>query len=170
MPIFEFGDIEVHELKPTTFSDVGLKERNDLQRLLRANIHILSPETIVISEEFGHWEDADRRIDLLGVDRNGNLVVVELKRTEGGDFMDLQAIRYAAMISNMTFEKACDAFGKYLKDNGSPDISPRVALLDHLGWDEPQDDFAGEVRIVSCVPQPWKRGNDNCAVASRLQH
>ena len=35
--------------------------------------------------------------NLLCIDREANLVVVELKRTEDGGHMDLQAIRYAAM-------------------------------------------------------------------------
>lgn len=36
---------------------------------------------MVIAEEFGEWEDSKRRIDLLGLDREANLVVIELKRT-----------------------------------------------------------------------------------------
>ena len=55
-------------------------------------------ETLVISEEFGEWEESRRRIDLLGLDKDANLVVIELKRTEDGE---LQSIRYAAMVSTM---------------------------------------------------------------------
>jgi hypothetical protein len=33
----------------------------------------------VASDEFGAFADARRRIDLLGVDREGRLVVIELK-------------------------------------------------------------------------------------------
>jgi hypothetical protein len=58
----------------------------------------------VIAEEFSEWEDSRRRIDLLGGDRDGNLVVIELKRTEDGGHMELQAIRYAAMVSALTME------------------------------------------------------------------
>jgi hypothetical protein len=34
----------------------------------------------VIVEEFGEWEDARRRVDLLMVDKTCCLVVIELKR------------------------------------------------------------------------------------------
>ena len=39
---------------------------------------------MVIGEEFGDWEDSKRRIDLLCLDKQANLVVVEIKRTEDG--------------------------------------------------------------------------------------
>ena len=51
---------------------------------------------LVVAEEFGDWEESKRRIDLLGLDRDATLVVIELKRTDDGGHMELQAIRYAA--------------------------------------------------------------------------
>lgn len=68
---------------------------------------------MVLAEEFGSWEDSQRRIDLLCLDKDRQLVVVELKRTENGGHMELQALRYAAMISTMRFEQAVDAFAGY---------------------------------------------------------
>jgi hypothetical protein len=119
-----------------------------LQRLLRSNIDVISPDTLVISEEFGEWEDSRRRIDLLGLDRDANLVVIELKRTEDGGHMELQAIRYAAMVSTMTFEKVIDVFTVYLRRLGKGDDA-RAAILEFLGWDDADEDlFAQDVRIV----------------------
>jgi hypothetical protein len=56
----------------------------------------------VVAEEFGAFADARRRIDLLGVDRSGHVVVIGLKRTTDGGHLELQALRYAAMVSVMT--------------------------------------------------------------------
>jgi hypothetical protein len=110
---------------------------------------VIAPDTLVIAEEFGEWDESRRRIDLLGIDRDANLVVIELKRTEDGGHMDLQAIRYAAMVSTMTFDQAVDVFGRYLVQTGKEDIDARTGLLDFLGWDQPDDDaFAQDVRIV----------------------
>lgn len=149
MPIYEFASEEIRPLLKTTFSQMQLQERRDLQRLLRANISVVAPDTLVIAEEFGDWDESRRRIDLLGIDRNANLVVIELKRTEDGGHMELQAIRYAAMVSTMTFDQAADVFGRYLTQIGTSDTDARAKLLDFLGWDEPDDDaFAQDVRIV----------------------
>src|ERR1700679_4337318 len=108
MPIFEFTSNDVRALQETSFSVAGLQERRDIQRLLREHVEVIAPDTLVISEEFGEWEDSKRRIDLLGLDRDANLVVIELKRTEDGGHMELQAVRYAAMVSAMTFAKAVE--------------------------------------------------------------
>ncbi|MDP2619589.1 MAG: hypothetical protein Q8P46_05360 [Hyphomicrobiales bacterium] len=149
MPIYEFAQTAIRRLEATAFSEVGLHERRDLQRLLREHVEVIAPETLVISEEFGDWEDSRRRIDLLAIDKAANLVVIELKRTEDGGHMELQSIRYAAMVSTMTFERAADAFGQYLKQHGKEDQDPRAKILDFLGWDEPDhEQFAQDVRIV----------------------
>lgn len=149
MPIYEFAPDRIQPLTKTTFSALHMHERRDLQRLLRANISVIAPETLVIAEEFGDWDESCRRIDLLAIDRDANLVVIELKRTEDGGHMELQAIRYAAMVSTMTFDHATDVFGRYLGQIGKADADARAELLDFLGWDEPDEDaFGQDVRIV----------------------
>ncbi len=92
MPIYEVTAEKLRKIEETSFSAAGVRERSDLQRLLKNQIEIISPETLIIAEEFGEWEDSRRRIDLLGIDKNASLVVIELKRTEDGGHMELQAI------------------------------------------------------------------------------
>jgi hypothetical protein len=84
MPIYEFAPDRIQPLSKTTFGAMQLHERRDLQRLLRENIEVIAPDTLVIAEEYGEWDESRRRIDLLGIDRDANLVVIELKRTEDG--------------------------------------------------------------------------------------
>lgn len=148
MPVFSLTRDELRPLEPTTFAKAGLAERGDLQRLLRERIEVISPGTLVIAEEFSDWEDSSRRIDLLGVDRNANLVVIELKRSEDGGHMELQALRYAAMVSTMTFDQAVTFFARHLVARGDQRDASQ-AMLQHLRWDKPQDDlFAQDVKIV----------------------
>jgi hypothetical protein len=149
MAIYEFTKTGICRLHETTFSSAGIHERHDLQRLLREHIDVIAPETLVISEEFQDWEDSQRRIDLLAIDKGANLIVIELKRTEDGGHMELQSIRYAAMVSTMTFERAADVFGQYLRKQGKEDQDSRATILEFLGWDEPNEsEFAQDVRIV----------------------
>ena len=149
MPVYEFAHDRILPLSRTTFGQMQLQERRDLQRLLRESVGVIAPDTLVIAEEFGEWSESRRRIDLLGIDRDANLVVIELKRTEDGGHMELQALRYAAMVSTMTFDQAVDVFERYQRQIGKDDIDARSELLEFLGWDEPDhDQFAQDVKIV----------------------
>jgi hypothetical protein len=65
-------------IKRTTFVAESVHERGDLQRLLRARIGMIADDVLIVSEEFGAFDGARRRIDLLGVDHQGNMVVFEL--------------------------------------------------------------------------------------------
>jgi len=149
MPVYEFAQDQILPLRKTTFSQMQIQERRDLQRLLRESVGVIAPDTLVIAEEFGEWSESKRRIDLLGIDRSANLVVIELKRTEDGGHMELQALRYAAMVSTMTFDQAVDVFERYQSQAGRDDMDARSELLEFLGWDEPDhDQFAQDVKIV----------------------
>jgi RecB family endonuclease NucS len=104
----------MEKVAETTFEQEKLFERRDLQRLIRADVSVLSLDLMVIAEEYGEWEDSNRRIDLLCLDKESHLVVVELKRTEDGGHMDLQAIRYASMVSSMTFDELIGAHARFV--------------------------------------------------------
>lgn len=115
MPLYELTHDALTPLLPTTMVQQDFKERADLQRLLKAKIEIIDKDLLVLAEEFSQWEDSNRRIDLLALDKQANLVVIELKRTDDGGFMDLQAIRYAAMVRAMTFQQAVYEYAKFLE-------------------------------------------------------
>ncbi|MGZ0174835.1 MAG: hypothetical protein ACKVHE_35500 [Planctomycetales bacterium] len=64
MPIFEHTTNKLEELSATRFDAIGIREREDLQRLLRDQIEIIEPEVLVISEEFSERDESRRRIDI----------------------------------------------------------------------------------------------------------
>jgi hypothetical protein len=148
MPLYQLTSSSLVRLSNTSFQDENLRERQDLQRLLKRNITVISPDTLVIAEEFGDFSDSNRRIDLLAVDKDANLVVIELKRTSDGGHMELLAIRYASMVANMTWDHAVYAYRRYLEANGT-ELDAESSLLEFLGWDSPQEDnFGQNVRII----------------------
>lgn len=148
MSIFEVTPDSLKALERTNFASQRLRERTDLQPLIRDQIEVLDPDLLVIGEEFGDWEESKRRIDLLAVDRQANLVVIELKRTESGGHMELQALRYAAMVSTMTFDRAVNIYRDFLQKIGRDD-APESSLLEFLEWDEPDKErFAQDVRVI----------------------
>ena len=111
----------------TSLGEEDVWER-ELQGMLRDQPEVLEDGLLIISEEFGNWQDSKRRIDLLGLDDEGRLVVIELKRGYTGEHMDLQALRYAAMVANMTYEQAVDTYQAYLNKRANLE-----------GGDEPGD-------------------------------
>lgn len=149
MPIYKLEGDKIKELTKTTFSNEKISEARDLQKFIINSIETIEQDLLVISSEFGDWEESRRRIDILCLDKDANLVVIELKRTEDGGHMELQAIRYAAMVANMTFEKAVKAHSKYLKNHSNTEKDPEGEILKFLEWDEAnEDDFANDVRII----------------------
>lgn len=146
MPLFKFGETELIPVERKSMANLKIRERQDLQRLLKKQIDVISAGTLVISEEYSGWSGSLRRIDLLGIDPDGTLVVFELKRTEDGGHMDLQGIRYAAMASVLTYDEVVAIFSTYLSRNGSDDDAESV-LREHLNT-ESEEDVAIKVRIV----------------------
>ena len=152
------GDKErLAEVDSTSFGQEGMLERADLQRMLRDRPEVLEDGLLIIAEEFGNWQDSNRRIDLLGLDAEGRLVVVELKRGETGGHMDLQAIRYAAMVANMTYQQVVDTYQAYLEKRanepgGSPveEDAAETRLREHLPSND-QDDAAIHTEIPRMI-------------------
>lgn len=149
MPIYKLEGKQIKALAPTTFANEKINEARDLQQFIINSIEVIDKDLLVISSEFGDWENSKRRIDILCIDKDANLVVIELKRTEDGGHMELQAIRYAAMIANMTFDKAVKAYSHYLKKRTLLDIEAEEVILNFLEWEEVnEDEFANDVRII----------------------
>jgi hypothetical protein len=155
MSLFEIVGSELTEHAPAHFADLGLYERGDLQRLVRDQIGVIGDDLLVVEEEFGEWEDARRRIDLLALDRAGHPTVIELKRTDDGGHMELQALRYAAMVSSMDFDDFVTAFARFSARqelDGVANAAPttaRTALVEFLGGVEGDEPIiSSEVRII----------------------
>lgn len=149
MALFEMRDKAIASVPRTTFAAASVLERKHLQAALRDDISPIGDDLLVVAEEFGEFDGANRRIDLLCVDRTGRLVVVELKRTEDGGHMDLQALRYAAMVSLMTRSDLVRIYERHLQLTGGDPKDAEQRLVD---WTCETDDdelvVSGDVRIV----------------------
>jgi hypothetical protein len=136
-------------INTASFAAMKILERGDIQRLLRKQIDVLGDDLYVLAEEFSDWDDSRRRIDLLAIDKQANLVVIELKRTNDGGLMDLQSIRYASMVSAMTFERAEQIHAEFLLAIGESAEEAQDRMLAFLGWEEHDEEtFAPDVRIL----------------------
>ncbi len=77
----------------SSLSDNGRKERADLEQWIKSNSEILGNDIAIIGEQVQTKSGA---LDFLGIDRFGNLVIVELKRDKLPREVLAQAIDYAS--------------------------------------------------------------------------
>lgn len=126
---------------PVSLAEAGLKERSDLQEWVIAHPEILGPGIMVVTTEFDRWQAAAGarpldRLDVLGLDSDGRLVVAELKRDRAPDTVEMQAIKYAAFVSRFTEDTLVEHHLAHLKSRlssheGLDAESARAALLEH---------------------------------------
>lgn len=57
MALYEIRKDAIVPVVGTSFGLEQVRERGDLQRLLRSNIDAVCPETLVLGEEFCDWDD-----------------------------------------------------------------------------------------------------------------
>ncbi len=165
------GDKEkLDEVAQTSFGQEGVLERSDLQRMLRDQPEVLEEGLLIIAEEFGDWKDSNRRIDLLGLDASGRLAVIELKRGETGSHMDLQAIRYAAMVANMTNEKAIETYQSYLDERSREKSETEEAddaetlIRQHLKAEGETPDIRTETPRIILVSENFSKELTTCVI------
>ncbi len=99
------------KLTQTTYTELGLQERFDIQEWIEKMPSILGEDLLVIAKEY---ELPSRtRLDLLAIDKQANLVIIELKRDGSGSSVDWQAIKYASYCSAFTNEEIYRIYAKY---------------------------------------------------------
>ena len=136
MPVYKVTETAFEALDQTSFEREGILERQGTQARLRDHPEVLEEGLFILAEEFSSWDESSRRVDLLALDREGRLVIVELKRSDQDSFMDLQAVRYAAMIAGMTLEQAVGAHQNYLSQRGLDPADAASRIQQHLSGDE----------------------------------
>ena len=108
------------KIEDISFKSCGLSERNDLQEWITKNPIILGEELLIIQKEFDGFSDTNERLDLLAVDKNGNLVVIENKLDDSGKDVVWQALKYAGYCSSLKKEDIRTIYQQYLTKNNIP--------------------------------------------------
>ena len=140
--------------QPVSLAEAGLRECADLQEWVRENPEILGDGVLIVTFEFGAWRSRDGhaadRLDLLGLDEDGRLVVTELKRGPAPDTVEMQAIKYAAFASRFTPQTLAESHAAYLGTAGGAPVSAdsaREQLEEHAGG-ELDPDLLRQPRIA----------------------
>ena len=86
---------------------------------------MLGPDVLVVTSEFDRWGSREGRendrLDVLGLDADGRIVVAELKRDAAPDSVALQSIKYTAMASRFDTDTLASAYLDFHReDNDGP--------------------------------------------------
>lgn len=101
-------------LQDCKFSELGFSERNHLQEWIAYHPKALGEELLIIQKEFDGFDDTRERLDLLALDKDGNIVVIENKLDDSGRDVVWQALKYASYCSSLTKSNIIDIFQGYL--------------------------------------------------------
>ena len=115
------------QVREAEFAALGLRERHDIQEWIAKKPSILGDDLLVVTKEFSGFDRTDERLDLLAVDRLGNLVIIELKRDDTGADVHWQAIKYASYLSHATPDDIVGMLVDY-----DPEISSAAGAQEEL--------------------------------------
>ncbi|WP_237071970.1 DNA-binding protein [Mycobacterium avium] len=156
MMMFTIADLEAEcvPMPSRRLVDLGILEPIHLERWIVDHPEVLGDQIKIVTTQYDKWSSnsgdlARERLDILGLDSSGQLVVVELKR--GTDSrIHLQAITYAALVAGFSKETLADAHACYLSRITSGTVSPadaRQRLEQHVdgAW---EDDILTVPKII----------------------
>lgn len=132
----------IKALEKITFTQAGFKERQHLQEWIAKNPSCLGEDLLVIQKEFAGFDDTKERLDLLALDKEGNIVVIENKLDDTGKDVVWQALKYVSYCSSLTVQDIEQIFTSYLLDNN---ISEKAEDLLSDFFDN--EDYAERVNI-----------------------
>ena len=114
MPLWKITDKGPSKVKETKFKEEKLLEEH-LEDWIAKDSSILGEPLLVFGRQV-IIPDTKDRLDLLAVDPNGSITVIELKRGQLKDPVDIQSLRYASYVSKWDFQDfentARNYFGK----------------------------------------------------------
>lgn len=108
----------IKPLQAKRFTDLGFNERQHLQEWLenlpQALVQGGGDELLIIQKEFDGFDDTRERLDLLAIDKDGNLVIIENKLDDSGRDVVWQALKYASYCASLKKQQVVDIFQRYL--------------------------------------------------------
>lgn len=113
----------IEKIESTTFKQLGFKEREHLQEWIANNPACLNEDLLIIQKEFDGFNDTSERLDLLALDKQGNLVIIENKLDDTGRDVTWQVLKYSSYCSTLNATQIIAIFSQYLLKTGSSETA-----------------------------------------------
>jgi len=134
---------ELIEIPETTFTESKILERENIEEWIRKNPETLGEELLIIGHEYDKFETNDR-LDLLAIDKDGKLVIVEIKRDKTGSNVEFQCLKYCSYCSQLEPSDVIEVYNEYLKKNKIND-EPVESIIDFLELPSDNEDTINEI-------------------------
>ena len=108
----------IAKLDQKTFTELRFRERDHLQEWLANNPEALGEDILIIQKEFSGFNDTNERLDLLAVDKQGNLIIIENKLDDTGKDVTWQVLKYASYCSTLKKEQIRKIYQEFLDKKG----------------------------------------------------
>lgn len=116
------------KIQSTSFKQLGFKERTHLQEWIADNPSLLNEELLIIQKEYDGFFDTNERLDLLALDKEGNLVIIENKLDDTGKDVTWQALKYASYCSSLKTDEIVGVFQEYLDKRKAKDKAEDILV------------------------------------------
>lgn len=131
-------------LTKTTYTNLEIKEDNIEKLIAKTPCEFLDEDILIIGEQIDSWEETKERCDLLGLDKSGNLVIIEVKR-DGDSNSDttIQAVKYASYFSGYSIKDIVEEYQKYERKYQNNECSEEEIKTKIEEFIEKDDNFVG---------------------------
>jgi hypothetical protein len=128
-------DNNIIKLEQRLFSELGFRERENLQEWIAKNPDVLGEDLLIIQKEFDGFNNTNERLDLLALDKDANLVIIENKLDDTGKDVVWQALKYTSYCSTLTTKEIIKMYQDYL-DQYENNEDATTMILDFLEIEE----------------------------------
>jgi len=143
--LLQITDGAASALKPVAFD--GRVDELTLERWIVDNPDLVGEPLLVLGNQLAEFAEDKDRLDILALDRFGEIVLIELKVSEDFRVTDLQALAYAGVYAKRSSRDLAQTLQRHLQkqataaadnaspespDGGSPSTSPTVTLEDAI--------------------------------------
>ncbi|MCC7355209.1 MAG: DUF91 domain-containing protein [Anaerolineae bacterium] len=117
---------DLEPVSGSTFADLKLKEQS-LEDWIERKPEVLGEPLLIIGRQV-QATGVENRIDLLALDREGKIVIIEVKRDTVDAPVEFQALRYASALAHWSYESIKNQAESYYRDK-DPNSEPRFQEL-----------------------------------------
>lgn len=128
----------ITKLKQCLFSELGFRERENLQEWIAKNPEVLGEELLIIQKEFDGFNDTNERLDLLALDKEGSLVIIENKLDDTGRDVVWQALKYTSYCSTLSTSQIIKIYQDFLNKT-SVNENAKDLLIEFLDLENEED-------------------------------